>query len=264
MSSSSWNIETRAPSQVIVMSNPILSIITVAYNSEATIQRTLDSVKDVDRDDVEHIIVDGGSSDNTLKIAARYEYLQVYSGPDKGIYDAMNKGVQLSSGKYVCFLNSDDTYRVSSISALIRIIRDNPNADLFLGSCHVVNSTNRLAKIFSPISIGIPPFSMPAPHMSIVYRKSSFLAVGCYDLRYRLAADYDHIIRVLLKTDRVYVYPFSIGSFFTGGRGSHIASLFETFSIRRKYGFHPLLCTFKFLESLVKQALQILLLALLK
>ncbi|MCX6123240.1 MAG: glycosyltransferase, partial [Proteobacteria bacterium] len=62
------------------MSNPVLSIITVSYNSESTIQRTLDSVKDVDRDDVEHIIVDGGSSDNTLKIAARYEYLQVYSG----------------------------------------------------------------------------------------------------------------------------------------------------------------------------------------
>lgn len=246
------------------MSNPILSIITVSYNSESTIQRTLDSVKGVDRYDVEHIIVDGGSSDNTLKIAARYEHLQVYSGPDKGIYDAMNKGVQLSSGKYICFLNSDDTYSLYSISALVRIIRDNPNADLFLGSCRVVNSTNRRAKIFSPISLSIPPFSMPAPHMSIIYRKLSFLSVGCYDLRYRLAADYDHIIRVLLKTNRVYVYPFSIGSFYTGGRGGHIDSLIETFYIRRKYGFHLHLSALKFLESLVKQALQTLLLALSK
>ena len=246
------------------MPKPVLSIITVSYNSEASIQRTLDSVKDVDRDDVEHIIIDGGSSDNTLKIAARYEHLKVYSGPDKGIYDAMNKGVQVSSGKYISFLNSDDTYSLSSIRDLVCIIKKNPNADLFLGSCNVVNTTNQRSKIFSPLSRGFPPFLMPASHMSIIYRKSSFLAVGGYDLRYRLAADYDHIIRLLLKTDRVYVYPFSIGSFYTGGRGGHIDSLIETFSIRRKYGFHPLLCSFKFLETLIKQVLQKLLFPLLK
>ena len=85
------------------------SIITVTYNAEATLERTLQSVAQQTYPHVEHLIIDGASKDKTLEIARRYPHAIVHSEPDKGLYDAMNKGIRLATGNYLCFLNAGDT-----------------------------------------------------------------------------------------------------------------------------------------------------------
>ena len=85
-----------------------ISIITVTYNAEATIERTLESVAQQTYPDVEHLIIDGASKDRTLEIANRYPHAIVYSEPDHGLYDAMNKGLKRATGDYLCFLNAGD------------------------------------------------------------------------------------------------------------------------------------------------------------
>ena len=104
---------------------PTFSIITVTYNAEATIEVTLHSVQQQTYRQIEHIIVDGGSKDHTLSIIEKYKdsYLHVISEPDKGLYDAMNKGIRLAKGDYLCFLNAGDTFH--EVDTLEKIVNGN-------------------------------------------------------------------------------------------------------------------------------------------
>ena len=104
---------------------PTFSIITVTYNAEATIEVTLHSVQQQTYRQIEHIIVDGGSKDHTLSIIEKYKdsYLHVISEPDKGLYDAMNKGIHLAKGDYLCFLNAGDTFH--EVDTLEKIVNGN-------------------------------------------------------------------------------------------------------------------------------------------
>ena len=98
----------------------VLSIITVCYNSEKTISRCLESVISQDKSFAEHIIIDGGSTDNTIEIVNSIDVSDIIiSEPDQGIYDAMNKGINAASGKYVLFLNSDDHFASNTVLSQI-------------------------------------------------------------------------------------------------------------------------------------------------
>ena len=88
-----------------------ISIITISYNAEVTIEKTLKSIKSQSYDNIEHIIVDGGSKDNTLEICNSYPHVsKIISEPDKGVYDAFNKGIKSATGDVIGFLNADDTF----------------------------------------------------------------------------------------------------------------------------------------------------------
>ena len=105
-----------------------ISIITVTYNAEATIGRTMESVAQQTHPDVEHLIIDGASTDRTLDIARRYPHAIISSEPDKGLYDAMNKGLKKATGDYLCFLNAGD--KLHSKETLAHIAASIPSPQL--------------------------------------------------------------------------------------------------------------------------------------
>ena len=108
-----------------------ITIITVCYNSEKTLNTTLKSVQNQNYRNIEHIIVDGASSDKTLSIVKKFTHIKkIISKKDKGIYDAMNKGLKIATGDIICFLNSDDFYASNNVlSSVNKIFIDNPTLD---------------------------------------------------------------------------------------------------------------------------------------
>jgi glycosyltransferase involved in cell wall biosynthesis len=140
-----------------------VSIITVCFNSSATIRDTLASVQRQNYADYEHLIIDGGSQDNTLSIVAEFERpeLRVFSGPDKGIYDAMNKGVMHAKGDIIGFLNSDDFYASDDVVAKIESSFRDSACDILYGDIFYVdpNDTSKVSRFWKSKSFHQSPTS---------------------------------------------------------------------------------------------------------
>lgn len=185
-----------------------VSLITVSFNSEKTIRDTIESVLSQNYKFIEYIVIDGGSTDSTLDIINDYkEKIQVVvSESDSGIYDAMNKGVMLSSGDVIGVINSDDFYPDSNvISTVVKVFKEDDNSELVLGGIDFVkntdlnNSVRRYSsKYFMPwmMRFGIMP-----PHPAAFIKKTAYDRIGKYKLNYKIAADFDLLLR-LLKVDK--------------------------------------------------------------
>lgn len=194
------------------MNKPKVSLITVSYNSEKTIRDTIESVLSQNHEAIEYIIIDGGSTDSTLEIINSYKdrIKIVVSEPDQGIYDAMNKGVRLSSGDIIGVINSDDFYpNKEVISSVVEKFIQNPSSMLVLGAIDFVKTSDINTSVrkfttryFTPklMRFGIMP-----PHPAAFIKKSAYLKVGEYKLGYKIAADFDLLLR-MLKVNRL---PFS-------------------------------------------------------
>lgn len=179
-----------------------ISIITVCYNSEATLEDTIKSVASQTYRDIEYIIVDGNSKDSTVDIIKKYPKVvsQWISEPDKGLYDAMNKGIAMASGDYMGILNSDDTfYEKETIEKVVAFLQENP-LDACTGDI-VQHKNGKLIRRYSSknwnpekLKIGFMP-----PHPSIFFRKNLFKQYGDYVLGYKIASDYELIIRYFIK-----------------------------------------------------------------
>jgi len=182
-----------------------ISIITVAYNSSTTIETTLDSVQAQGYPDLEYIVVDGGSTDATLDVVRNYPGLvtQLISEPDRGIYDAMNKGVQRATGEVVGILNSDDFYRHSRVlHEVAEAFSADPELEVLMGDVDFVSDEDLQMPVRTYRATGFRPWMfrlgfMP-PHPAIFVRKSAYERVGLYKLGYRIAADFDFLVRLLL------------------------------------------------------------------
>ena len=182
-----------------------ISVITVSFNSESTINDTLRSVACQDYGDFEYIIVDGGSTDATLEICGHYDWLitHCYSEPDDGIYDAMNKGVSFASGDVIGILNSDDFYLDKNVfSEVAGFFNADPELDVLLGDVDFVNDVD-LSHPVRRYSTGyfwpwMFRFGLMPPHPAVFVRKSAYDRVGLYKLGYKIAADFDLLTRLLL------------------------------------------------------------------
>jgi len=182
-----------------------ISIITVAYNSSTTIETTLDSVQAQGYPDLEYIVVDGGSTDATLDVVRNYPGLvtQLISEPDRGIYDAMNKGVQRATGEVVGILNSDDFYHHSRVlHEVAEAFSADPELEVLMGDVDFVSDEDLQKPVRTYRATGFRPWMfrlgfMP-PHPAIFIRKSAYERVGLYKLGYRIAADFDFLVRLLL------------------------------------------------------------------
>ena len=174
-----------------------VSIITVTYNSAATVEDTILSVLRQTYPDIEYIVVDGGSKDRTMALVKRYETafggrLKWVSEPDKGIYDAMNKGIRMASGEVAGILNSDDYYTSDDVIAnMVQAFRD--DVDAVYGDVHFVRDgqPHRCVRYYSWLRFGF----MPA-HPSFYLRKSVYDRAGEYRLDYRIGADYEMMVRL--------------------------------------------------------------------
>lgn len=182
-----------------------VSIITVCYNSAATIRDTIESVLAQDYADIEYIIVDGASRDNTLQIVHEYSgrIAKVLSEPDKGIYDAMNKGIKMATGDVVGILNSDDFYEQTDVvSQIAAAFETDRQTEIVFGDLVFVKPDN-LEKItrFYSLPNYLPwklRFGWMPPHPATFIRKEVYDKFGLYKTDFKIAADYELFVRMLL------------------------------------------------------------------
>lgn len=197
---------------------PLISIITVAYNSAATVSRTLESLRQQTDKRFESIIIDGGSKDGTMDIVEAYQDVvtKSISESDKGIYDAMNKGISLTEGKYLAFLNSDDAYFPDTVASVIAFAEKH-NPDIIYGDMQKERELGKelLTRIEKP-DLHKMPETMGIFHPATFVKKELFDQLGGYDLRFKLASDYHWLLRAYIKRadfqylDKVLVR-FSVG-----------------------------------------------------
>lgn len=209
-----------------------ISIITVCYNSAETIEETIKSVQAQTYENIEYIIVDGNSKDKTLELVQRYPAVVTkwVSEPDKGLYDAMNKGIAMATGDYIGILNSDDTFfEPETIQKVVDFLVEN-KVEACTGDI-VQHKNGRIirrysSKKWSPakLKIGFMP-----PHPSIFFKKELFGSFGAYVLGYKIASDYELIIRYFLKHKISWKYSgITTTSMAIGGASSSGISSYHT------------------------------------
>jgi glycosyltransferase involved in cell wall biosynthesis len=179
-----------------------ISIITVTYNSSKTIIDCIKSVNQQTHNNIEHIIIDGDSSDKTVEKIKSIEnrVSKVISAPDKGIYDAMNKGVKISSGDIVGFLNSDDKFfNNRSLEIISDVFINKKNIDCVYGNLVYVNKKNKILRNWESCEYktGLFEKSWTPAHPTFYCKKTVFEKTGLYNLNYSIAADVEFMLRVL-------------------------------------------------------------------
>lgn len=179
------------------------SIITVCYNSKTTIRDTIESVLSQNYLNIEYIIIDGESNDGTLGIIQEYKDRidVVISESDKGIYDAMNKGVRAASGDYVGILNSDDIFAHSHVISEVASILSEKKVDAIYGDLVLVNrqDTSRVVRSYSSkhFKKWKIRFGLMLPHPTFYAKRNLFDEFGFYKLNYRVSADFELIARFI-------------------------------------------------------------------
>lgn len=198
--------------------NPLITIATVTYNAEATLERTLRSVAEQDYDRIEHLIIDGCSTDHTLSIVQRYvehnqarHNIRLVCEPDNGLYDAMNKALQQASGDYIVFLNAGDClHTASTISAVAEqadwVKGDYSNPAILYGETDLVDDEGnflRHRRLQTPEVLTPRSFlsGMLVCHQSF-YVRTDLARQEPYDLQYRYSADFDWCIRLIQRAVR--------------------------------------------------------------
>lgn len=223
--------------------DPLFSIITVTWNAAAAIVPTLESVQRQTSSDYEMLIVDGASTDDTLRIVreASIASLRVFSEPDKGLYDAMNKGLALARGRYIIFLNAGDAFASDTVLArLAMLATENPG--VIYGQTQLVDDARDVVgmrHLTAPKRLTAASFlnGMVVCHQAFVARRD---LVPQFDLQYRYSADYDWCIKILKKSPaNAYVGRVPIISYLADGMTTrhHRSSLWERYRIMcRHYG----------------------------
>lgn len=189
-----------------------ISIITVCYNSAQTIRDTIESVLAQDYPNLEYIVVDGASTDSTMAIVREYgdKIAVVISEPDKGIYDAMNKGIAAASGEIIGILNSDDFYAASSsVSRLVRQMEES-GVDTVYADLVIVDAvdTKRVVRYYNSGAFSPKKLRygwMPA-HPTFLVKKSLYDKYGGFSLKYRIASDFEMVARLLYMARASYAY----------------------------------------------------------
>jgi glycosyltransferase involved in cell wall biosynthesis len=195
---------------IIIYKAVKLSLITVSYNSELTIRDTLESVKNQSNRDLEYIVIDGGSTDGTIEILKDYSDIidKIVSEPDKGIYDAMNKGIEIATGDIVGILNSDDTFYSNTVINEVISFHKKNKIQASIGNISQYTKSGKLIRLYCSNSWVVKDLKfgfMPA-HPSIFFEKELFNIFGNYSLDYKIAADYELIVRFFLKQKIIWKY----------------------------------------------------------
>lgn len=229
----------------MVMGTPLFSIVTVCYNAAGCIGRTLDSVREQRFNGYEYIIVDGASTDGTLDIVAESGVRcdRIVSEPDRGIYDAMNKGIGLARGEYLIFLNAGDTFFADDTLLLASGLLKAELPDVFYGDTAIVDDSGdfiAMRRLRPPKRLNSASFrmGMTVCHQAFWVKRS---IAPPYDLSFKYSADYDWCVRILKKTPSPVCMNsgLTLVNYLQEGTTTkhHRASLKERFDIMcREYG----------------------------
>ena len=214
------------------------TIVTPTFNSAATLRDTLESIRMQDYPNLEHIIIDGGSKDDTLKIATDFPHVsKLISEPDRGLYDAMNKGVKLAAGEVVVVLNSDDFYTHPSVISRVAALLNDTGADTLYADLEYVHPvhTNRVIRSWNAGRYRPENFLrgwMP-PHPTFFVRRHVYDRFGFFDCSLRFSADYELMLRFLLRHNVSVCYLPEITVRMRAGGASN-ASLRNRFLVNRE------------------------------
>ena len=224
--------------------HPKFSIITVTYNAEKVLEDTIQSVIFQTYRNVEYIIVDGASKDHTLDIVNKYHNRinKVISEPDKGLYDAMNKGIQLATGDYLCFLNAGDKFHDSeTLQKIVHTLKGQELPDVIYGETAIVDEEGHflhMRRLSAPAHLNWKSFKqgMLVCHQAFFVNRE--LAINhLYDLQYRFSADFDWCIRIMKKAKCLHNTRLTLIDYLNEGMTTknHKASLKERFCIMAKH-----------------------------
>lgn len=218
----------------------LFSIITITYNAEKELPATLDSVKMQSFSDFEHLIIDGKSRDNTVKIAqgSSIASMKILSEKDKGLYDAMNKGIKTATGKYLIFLNAGDAFHApNTLEILANAAKSDP--DIIYGQTQLVDSNRNfvaMRHLTAPKNLTFNSFKkgMLVCHQAFIVKRE---LAEQYDLSYRFSADYEWCLRCLKKMKSNAFIDNIIIDYLTDGLTDKNmkASLKERYQIMCKY-----------------------------
>lgn len=218
-----------------------VTIITVCLNSASTIEKTIESVLAQTYSDIEYIIMDGGSTDQTMDIINKYKEpfhgrMKVYSEKDDGIYDAVNKGIKLAQGDIIGIINSDDWYEPTAVEDTISAIRGSGQNEVITYGMvrYYVGEQEESIHFYRHEHIDKRMIAHPTCFVS----KSIYDKIGLFDTKYRFAADYDFMTRAY--ESGIYFLPIDnkiIANFRLGGASENVKSAQEELKIRRKKGY---------------------------
>lgn len=241
---------------------PLISIITVVYNGSKTLEQTIQSVINQSYQNIEYIIVDGGSTDGTINIIKKYEkhISHWISETDKGLYDAMNKGIALATGELIGMINSDDWYELNAVKIIVDTYLDNPYKRIFHGDRYDIDSDgNRRKYKFNKSKFKFLYFSMTYNHPSMFIHKNIY-NVYKYNIEFRSISDYEFVLKVFLKSNDFFHYiPFTYVNYRLDGistKQSFISEIKEGSKARLNAGlkyYHILVFIFlKFIRSILR------------
>jgi len=221
-----------------------LSVITITWNAAATLERTLRSVREQSWPHIEHLIIDGGSDDGTLELIGRYahEQLRWVSEPDRGLYDAMNKGAAMAKGDYLCFLNAGDTFfAADTVEKMMLTFEDASAPDILYGETAIVDNAGtflHMRRLRAPEKLNWKSFrqGMVVCHQAFIVKRELFEP---YNLAYRFSSDFDWSIRMMKKATSIHNTRLTLINYLNEGMTTRNrkASLKERYRIMaRHYG----------------------------
>lgn len=221
--------------------NKLISIVIATWNAEATLRTCLDSIVPQLTDEVELVIIDGGSKDATNSIIKSYGDKIAYtiSEKDKGIYDAWNKGIKVAQGKWIAFVGADDMLYPDALKKYLTVLKETECIDSYDYICaqnDFINEEGKVMRVIgSPATWSAMKKKNAIAHVASLHNKKNlFETIGFYNLAFRISADYELLVR---KKDRLrYLYlPYHIAKMKIGGMSFSIAALNEVFLIRKKH-----------------------------
>ncbi len=240
--------------------NSKISIITVVYNGEKYLEETIQSVVNQSYNNIEYIIIDGGSTDGTLDIIKKYENNIDYwiSEIDKGIYDAINKGISVAKGEYIGVIGADDIYYKDALKHIADYIEKNKNTDLIYGNISYIDENGSIIKSKRSSLPKDKLFmikGMSIPHIASFVKKSIYEKYGKYDVSMKCASDYQYFLNLYLENISIKYLDVYISKFRNTGvtNNNIIQSNWEVFKIRQKYKVNIVINIYYFLRTVLSK-----------
>lgn len=225
--------------------SPLISVITVVLNCRAYIEKTILSVLDQNYQNVEYLIIDGGSTDGTLEIIKKYEnYIDYWiSEQDKGLYDAMNKGIKLASGQIIGIINSDDWYE----SDALRLVHEEftkTNADVVCGEMNIYKDNIFYYKTGIANKLNGLKKGMIINHPTVFVKKEVYNNYGAFNLKYKIASDWELMVRYWRAGLKFATINNPIANFRLGGDSYK----YNKYTIREKHYIRTLYGLYRFID----------------